>query len=141
ASEISRSTENGRRRTFSQASAGVAANCCSTVVWLAPSKPAVVKTSTRPFLDGMRASSMARAPGKKGRNETRSSSSRVRVRNDDAVARDHPPELDDDRVGRCEQKDPDSLPPYPVLDAILRACVEEDRSVHELVALGFDAET
>ena len=63
---------------------------------------------------------MARAPGKKGRNETRSSSSRVRVRNDDAVARDHPPELDDDRVGRCEQKDQDSLPPYPVLDAILR---------------------
>ena len=28
-----------------------------------------------------------------------------------------------------------------MLDAILRAYVEEDRSVHELVALGFDAET
>jgi len=42
---------------------------------------------------------------------------------------------------RPDQKDQDSLPPYPVLDAILRAYVEEDRSVHELVALGFDAET
>ena len=42
---------------------------------------------------------------------------------------------------RADQKDEDSLPPYPVLDAILRAYVEEDRSVHDLVALGFDAET
>src|SRR5438093_10066905 len=41
---------------------------------------------------------------------------------------------------RPDQKDQDSLPPYPVLDAILRAYVEEDRSVHELVALGFDVE-
>ncbi|HEV8143337.1 MAG TPA: NAD+ synthase [Methylomirabilota bacterium] len=42
---------------------------------------------------------------------------------------------------RPDQKDQDSLPPYPVLDAILRAYVEEDRSVSELVALGFDPET
>jgi len=42
---------------------------------------------------------------------------------------------------RPDQKDQDSLPPYPVLDAILRAYIEEDRSVSELVALGFDPET
>src|SRR5438105_3738574 len=42
---------------------------------------------------------------------------------------------------RPDQKDQDSLPPYPVLDAILRAYVEEDRSVSELGELGFDAET
>jgi NAD+ synthase (glutamine-hydrolysing) len=42
---------------------------------------------------------------------------------------------------RPDQKDQDSLPPYPVLDAILRGYVEEDRSVSELVARGFDAET
>jgi NAD+ synthase (glutamine-hydrolysing) len=40
---------------------------------------------------------------------------------------------------RPDQKDQDSLPPYPVLDAILRAYVEEDRSVAELVERGFDA--
>jgi len=39
---------------------------------------------------------------------------------------------------RPDQKDQDSLPPYPELDAILRAYVEEDRSVSELAALGFD---
>jgi NAD+ synthase (glutamine-hydrolysing) len=42
---------------------------------------------------------------------------------------------------RPDQKDQDSLPPYPELDAILRAYVEEDRSVSELAALGFDPET
>src|SRR5436309_15697958 len=42
---------------------------------------------------------------------------------------------------RPDQKDQDSLPPYPVLDAILRAYVEEDRSVSDLRELGFDAET
>jgi NAD+ synthase (glutamine-hydrolysing) len=42
---------------------------------------------------------------------------------------------------RPDQKDQDSLPPYPELDGILRAYVEEDRSVAELSELGFDRET
>jgi len=42
---------------------------------------------------------------------------------------------------RPDQKDQDSLPPYPELDAILKAYVEEDRSVGELAELGFDPET
>ncbi len=36
------------------------------------------------------------------------------------------------------QTDQDTLPPYPVLDAILRAYVEEDRSIAEIVAQGHD---
>ncbi|WP_137392317.1 NAD+ synthase [Rhodoligotrophos defluvii] len=39
---------------------------------------------------------------------------------------------------RPGQKDEDSLPPYPVLDAILRGLVEEDASVEEITARGFD---
>ncbi len=39
---------------------------------------------------------------------------------------------------RPDQKDEDSLPPYSVLDPILKAYVEEDRSPEEIVALGFD---
>jgi NAD+ synthase len=39
---------------------------------------------------------------------------------------------------RENQKDEDSLPPYPVLDAILEGLVEEDASVADLVARGFD---
>jgi NAD+ synthase (glutamine-hydrolysing) len=42
---------------------------------------------------------------------------------------------------RPDQKDQDSLPPYPELDAILRAYVEEDRSLGDLAALGFDPAT
>jgi NAD+ synthase (glutamine-hydrolysing) len=42
---------------------------------------------------------------------------------------------------RPNQTDQDTLPPYPVLDAILEAYVEEDRSVADMVARGFDAET
>lgn len=38
------------------------------------------------------------------------------------------------------QLDSDSLPPYPVLDAILRDYIEELRSVDEIVASGFDAD-
>jgi NAD+ synthase (glutamine-hydrolysing) len=37
---------------------------------------------------------------------------------------------------RPDQKDEDSLPPYPVLDLILQAYVEQDRSLDEIVALG-----
>ncbi len=39
---------------------------------------------------------------------------------------------------RPDQKDSDSLPPYPVLDPIIEAYVEDDRTVDEIVALGFD---
>ncbi|HSN04647.1 MAG TPA: NAD+ synthase [Nitrospira sp.] len=39
---------------------------------------------------------------------------------------------------RPNQKDEDSLPPYPVLDPILKAYVEEDRSLEEIAAMGFD---
>jgi len=42
---------------------------------------------------------------------------------------------------RPDQTDQDTLPPYPELDAILQAYVEEDRGVAELVALGFPEET
>ena len=39
---------------------------------------------------------------------------------------------------RPDQLDTDSLPPYDVLDPILKAYVEEDRSFSEMVELGFD---
>jgi NAD+ synthase len=41
---------------------------------------------------------------------------------------------------RPDQKDEDSLPPYPVLDKILHGLVEEDLSPRELVERGFDAD-
>ena len=40
-----------------------------------------------------------------------------------------------------DQRDEDSLPPYPVLDAILEMLVDGDRSVADCVAAGFDRET
>jgi NAD+ synthase (glutamine-hydrolysing) len=42
---------------------------------------------------------------------------------------------------RPDQKDSDSLPPYEILDSILTAYVEEDKSVDQIVALGFDKAT
>jgi NAD+ synthase (glutamine-hydrolysing) len=42
---------------------------------------------------------------------------------------------------RPDQKDSDSLPDYPVLDAILERYVELDQSSAEIIAAGFDAET
>jgi NAD+ synthase (glutamine-hydrolysing) len=42
---------------------------------------------------------------------------------------------------RPDQRDTDSLPPYAVLDPILRAYVEEDRSFDAIVGMGYDAET
>ena len=42
---------------------------------------------------------------------------------------------------RPDQTDQDSLPPYDLLDAILQAYVEEDHSVEELIAAGFDRAT
>jgi len=41
---------------------------------------------------------------------------------------------------RPDQKDEDSLPTYQILDPILKAYVEEDRSFDEIVALGFNAD-
>jgi NAD+ synthase (glutamine-hydrolysing) len=42
---------------------------------------------------------------------------------------------------RPNQKDEDSLPPYAVLDPILKAYVEEDRSPDEIVEMGFNRQT
>ncbi len=42
---------------------------------------------------------------------------------------------------RPGQLDTDTLPPYPVLDPILEAYVERDRSPEEIVAMGFDEAT
>ena len=40
-----------------------------------------------------------------------------------------------------DQKDEDSLPPYDILDEILRLFIEEFKSVDDIVAQGFDFET
>jgi NAD+ synthase (glutamine-hydrolysing) len=42
---------------------------------------------------------------------------------------------------RPDQKDSDSLPPYEVLDPILELFIEDDLSVDEIAARGFDRET
>ena len=42
---------------------------------------------------------------------------------------------------RPDQRDTDSLPEYPVLDAILEAFIEEDLSVDEICARGFERKT
>lgn len=42
---------------------------------------------------------------------------------------------------RPDQKDEDSLPPYDVLDAILLMLVDQEKSVADCVAAGFDRET
>lgn len=39
---------------------------------------------------------------------------------------------------RPDQRDTDSLPPYPLLDPILKAYVEEDRSFKEIMKMGCD---
>jgi NAD+ synthase (glutamine-hydrolysing) len=41
---------------------------------------------------------------------------------------------------RHNQKDEDNLPPYSVLDPILVAYVEDDKSVEEIIEMGFDKE-
>ena len=41
---------------------------------------------------------------------------------------------------RPEQKDADSLPPYDLLDPVLTAYVEEDKSVEQIIGMGFEAE-
>src|SRR6516165_8863674 len=42
---------------------------------------------------------------------------------------------------RENQKDEDSLPPYPVLDAILHGLVEKEMRVADIIAEGYDPET
>ena len=42
---------------------------------------------------------------------------------------------------RPDQKDSDSLPPYEVLDPILEAFIEDDLSVDQIAAAGFDRAT
>ncbi len=42
---------------------------------------------------------------------------------------------------RPDQKDEDSLPPYAILDPILKAYVEEDRALEDITAMGFDRDT
>ena len=42
---------------------------------------------------------------------------------------------------RPDQKDVDSLPPYEILDPILKAYVEDDRSVEEMLAMGYERAT
>ena len=39
---------------------------------------------------------------------------------------------------RPDQKDTDSLPPYDLLDPVVMAYVEEDKSVEQIIAMGFD---
>jgi NAD+ synthase (glutamine-hydrolysing) len=41
---------------------------------------------------------------------------------------------------RPDQKDTDTLPPYEILDSILKAYVEDDLSIDQIVAMGFDRE-
>jgi len=41
---------------------------------------------------------------------------------------------------RPDQRDSDSLPPYDVLDPILAAFIEQDLSVNEITARGYDRE-
>jgi NAD+ synthase (glutamine-hydrolysing) len=42
---------------------------------------------------------------------------------------------------RPDQRDTDSLPPYEVLDPILKAYVEDDVPIDQIVAMGFDRDT
>jgi len=42
---------------------------------------------------------------------------------------------------RPDQKDEDSLPPYDVLDGILAALIEDEKSVADVVAAGYDEDT
>jgi NAD+ synthase (glutamine-hydrolysing) len=41
---------------------------------------------------------------------------------------------------RPDQRDTDTLPPYEVLDPILEAYVEEDKSLEQIIAMGFSVE-
>ena len=67
----------------------------------------------------------------------------VRHRNDASPTPSIPPAVIDRPPSaelRPDQRDDDSLPPYEVLDRILAAYIEEDRSREEIVAAGEDPE-
>jgi len=42
---------------------------------------------------------------------------------------------------RPDQKDTDTLPPYEILDPILKAYVEDDATIDQIIAMGFDRDT
>ena len=42
---------------------------------------------------------------------------------------------------RPDQKDTDTLPAYDVLDPIVKAYVEDDLAIDQIVAMGFDRDT
>ena len=42
---------------------------------------------------------------------------------------------------RPDQKDTDTLPPYEILDPILKAYVEDDVTIDQIIAMGFDRDT
>ncbi len=42
---------------------------------------------------------------------------------------------------RARQKDTDSLPPYDILDPIIRASIEEDLGADDIIRLGYDRDT
>jgi NAD+ synthase (glutamine-hydrolysing) len=42
---------------------------------------------------------------------------------------------------RPDQKDTDTLPPYDMLDPILKAYVEDDLAIAQIIAMGFDRDT
>jgi len=41
---------------------------------------------------------------------------------------------------RSDQKDIDTLPPYELLDPVLTAYVEEDKSIEQIIAMGMEEE-
>jgi NAD+ synthase (glutamine-hydrolysing) len=41
---------------------------------------------------------------------------------------------------KLDQKDTDTLPPYELLDPVLKAYVEDDLAIDQIVAMGFDRE-
>ncbi|NGZ05605.1 MAG: NAD+ synthase [Magnetococcales bacterium] len=70
------------------------------------------------------------------------------ARNQWASARGEPPPIPQRVLERApsaelrpDQKDEDSLPPYPILDRILKLYVEQEQGLDEIVARGIDPET
>ena len=67
----------------------------------------------------------------------------VRLRNEQGDSAVVPPSIIERAPSaelRPDQRDEDSLPPYPVLDPILHSYVEEDMGRDQLVRMGYDAE-
>lgn len=71
----------------------------------------------------------------------------VRYRNERALERGQRPPIPESILNKApsaelrpDQRDEDSLPPYDVLDPILAGYIEDDLSIDDLVARGFDAD-